>query len=748
MANIKISELPLAVSVCPTGLIPIVQGGDTYAACASFLTSIGTSGTSGGAGATGTSGSSGGAGAAGTAGTSGATGANGTAGTSGGAGSAGSSGESGTSGTSPAGGSSPMVVGFGTCSIVGNCVTAGNNAQNGYSFVGGGCSNNACADYGSILGGCQNTVSGLYSSVLGGINNNAGGSYSFVAGCGLANYQNCTFMANNFVIGDFQSGYNGCSLALDATGKMCIGAGGGGGASPMVVGTGCCSIVGNCSLSNLAGAACSFVGGGCFNNNNGPSSFIGGGTCNGVSATNQVITGGSNNCLGSCYPHGTISGGFFNQPACGFQSFPGVVIAGGVGNATSSGCYDSFCNSWSISPTAQCMGSFSFIGGGFQNNVLGCNSVITGGKLNIVCNQSSFIGGGECNKNVGYCSFIGGGLLNSIFCSGFSNAIVGGYCNEIYNGSYHQITNGTNNKIGCANMSACNNTIVSGNKGYIEGQFGFIGNGSDCNVFGFCPANSIACGTYGGTILNGNCNTICGSFTPGAVNCYSTILGGQNNSASCCFNVIYGCGNFAMGNFANAFGCGLSAMSGCTTFFNNVCVCGTLSKMSGSFKIPHPDPVKAEAGKFLKHSFVESPTAGDNIYRFKVSTTNLLATIELPDYYKFLNENDQVWVSPVGHFGIAYGTVNADQTLVDLVSNADGEFNVLVIGTRKDKVAKDYWNGIEVNEVENEEEYQRVLALKKQIAVDDAKRAEEETAYKLAAEEEAKKTTSETTTIA
>jgi len=676
--------------------------------CISTGTAAGSSGSSGESGSSGSSGESGSSGSSGSSGPSGSPGFNG------------SSGSSGNSGTSP------MVVGFGTCSIVGNCVTAGNNAQNCYSFVGGGCNNNACADFGSILGGCGNTVSGLYSSVLGGEGNSASGSYSFVAGCGLTNAFGCTFMANNFIIGDFQAGYNGCSLALDASGKMCLG--GGGGASPMVVGTGCCSIVGNCSLSNLAGAACSFVGGGCFNNNNGPSSFIGGGTCNGVSATNQVITGGSNNCLGSCYAYGTLGGGFFNQASCGFQPFPGVTIAGGVGNSTTGGTFDTNCACWSINPSASCMGAFSFIGGGFQNNAQACQSIVVGGKSNIVCGMSSFIGGGECNCITSFCSTIVAGLCNTISCTGFANAIVGGYCNKIFNGSYHQITNGQCNTIGCTNFSACNNTIVSGNKGYVDGQFGFIGNSSDCGVFGSC-SNRIACGTYGGTILNGQCNTICGSFSPGVTNCFSTILGGANNSASCCFNVIYGCGNFAMGNFTNAFGCGLSAMSGCTTFFNNVCVCGTLSKMSGSFKIPHPDPVKAEAGKFLKHSFVESPTAGDNIYRFKVSTINLSATIELPDYYKFLNENDQVWVSPVGHFGIAYGTVNADQTAVDLVSNADGEFNVLVIGTRKDKVAKDYWNGIEVNEVENEEEYQRVLALKKQMAIDNVKRAEEDAAY-------------------
>jgi len=131
-----------------------------------------------------------------------------------------------------------------------------------------------------------------------------------------------------------------------------------------------------------------------------------------------------------------------------------------------------------------------------------------------------------------------------------------------------------------------------------------------------------------------------------------------------------------------------------------MCVCGNLSKASGSFKIPHPDPIKAEAGKFLKHSFVESPTAGDNIYRFNITAKNCSASIELPDYYSLLNANDQVWVSPICHFGSAYGFVNTDQTSINICSNSDGEYNVLLIGTRKDKLALDSWNGTEVKDVE------------------------------------------------
>ena len=123
-------------------------------------------------------------------------------------------------------------------------------------------------------------------------------------------------------------------------------------------------------------------------------------------------------------------------------------------------------------------------------------------------------------------------------------------------------------------------------------------------------------------------------------------------------------------------------------------VIGTLTKTSGSFKIDHPNPDMKDT-HHLYHSFVESPNAGDNIYRYQVDTVDGYAEIDLPDYYKYLNENDQVWVSPVQHFGQAYGMVNDEQTKLLIYSNQDGAFNVLLIGTRKDRDAKIGWKGTE-----------------------------------------------------
>lgn len=121
-------------------------------------------------------------------------------------------------------------------------------------------------------------------------------------------------------------------------------------------------------------------------------------------------------------------------------------------------------------------------------------------------------------------------------------------------------------------------------------------------------------------------------------------------------------------------------------FNANLNVVGALSKGSGTFDIAHPDPAKTETHR-LRHSFVESPTRGDNIYRFTV-TVDGEATIDLPDYWPHLNENPQIWVNAAEGFGRAYGKIAEDYLSMRVFADTPGTYNVLLIGTRCDEVAK------------------------------------------------------------
>ncbi len=277
----------------------------------------------------------------------------------------------------------------------------------------------------------------------------------------------------------------------------------------------------------------------------------------------------------------------------------------------------------------------------------GLGNTISGGYSGTSCCNSSFIGGGLFNQVFSEVSSVVGGLANAISNADFS-VIAGGQGNYINNSCRIFIGGGLAHYVN----NSLNSSIGGGSYNSIFGNYSFVGGGASNSVSG----------------------------------CYSAVLGGSGNTVS--------------GNYSGAFGCNLNASAACTMYFNNVCVCGTLSKVSGSFKIPHPDPIKSEQGKFLKHSFVESPTAGDNIYRFNVTAINCSASIQLPDYYSLLNSNDQVFVNAKSHLGYGFGVVNEAQTEIDITTNSDGEYNVLLIGTRKDKLALDAWNGTEVNDVE------------------------------------------------
>jgi hypothetical protein len=276
------------------------------------------------------------------------------------------------------------------------------------------------------------------------------------------------------------------------------------------------------------------------------------------------------------------------------------------------------------------------------------------------------------------------------FCAGFSS-IVGGCFNIMASAACYAFIGG-----GCGN-SICGAT-----------QCGY-----DVIVGGKC--NEIGCGnqSHGGfnAILGGACNkTRCNS-------CYN-VIGGQSNDAgngasagNGYANAIFGSGNNAYGNYG--FVAGLTNTINChdyvailgtysktstatkTTFMCNVCAFGTLTKSSGTFKIDHPNPCKTSTHN-LQHSFVESPTAGDNIYRFKIKIGDKLkGEITLPKYYKYLNTDSQVWVNPVDNLGRAFGVINSKDTKVNITTSEPGNYNVLVISTRKDKDATENWPGTE-----------------------------------------------------
>lgn len=135
---------------------------------------------------------------------------------------------------------------------------------------------------------------------------------------------------------------------------------------------------------------------------------------------------------------------------------------------------------------------------------------------------------------------------------------------------------------------------------------------------------------------------------------------------------------------------------GSFTVYGDIDVQGSIAKQTGTFKINHPNPAKAYK-KDLYHSLVESPTEGDNIYRFSISASTDGEEViqDLPDYWQYLNKNPGIWVNPVGQFANAYGEVIDGGERMKITCEKAGDYKVLLIGTRKDKAALKAWKGVE-----------------------------------------------------
>jgi len=98
-------------------------------------------------------------------------------------------------------------------------------------------------------------------------------------------------------------------------------------------------------------------------------------------------------------------------------------------------------------------------------------------------------------------------------------------------------------------------------------------------------------------------------------------------------------GGFGVKGWCDAVGC----LAG--HFIGDVTVTGTLTKGGGAFRIDHPlDP----GGKYLYHSFVESPDMM-NVYNGNVTLdAEGQAVIELPDWFEALNRDFRYQLTPIG----------------------------------------------------------------------------------------------------
>jgi hypothetical protein len=262
------------------------------------------------------------------------------------------------------------------------------------------------------------------------------------------------------------------------------------------------------------------------------------------------------------------------------------------------------------------------------------------------------------------------GSGNSIMFTSAGNAMFGGNHNGIIAGCFNTMCDGCNTVMSGSAHCMCIADV------YYSAQLGGQCSNWNCSVgpsVGTADCLSAQSGRYSVIAASGSSCT----GTNSAVYNYSYILASSTACLAdyCCSGIL---GRSAFAATAND-----------TQYFD------IINKNAGSFKIPHPNP-EFRYSKVLFHSFVESPTRGETLYRFVVNTISNKARVQLPDYFKYLNEDIITKISPVGHFGTAYVTLDTDLNYFDTSSDIDGQYNILLIGTRKDKDAKRNWSGVEV----------------------------------------------------
>ena len=83
----------------------------------------------------------------------------------------------------------------------------------------------------------------------------------------------------------------------------------------------------------------------------------------------------------------------------------------------------------------------------------------------------------------------------------------------------------------------------------------------------------------------------------------------------------------------------------------------------------------------LRHRCLEGEEHG-TYYTSTVTCHEGLNCIALPSYFQYLNTDARVFVSPLRHFGAAWGEVVGNT--LNITASGCGDFNLLVMCVRKD----------------------------------------------------------------
>jgi len=187
------------------------------------------------------------------------------------------------------------------------------------------------------------------------------------------------------------------------------------------------------STAGFDRALYSFIAGGDDNAITGPDSLIGAGSNNKVSGELSAdVAGANNDVTGNA---GFIGSGSSNQILTSASAtigggYSNTIVAQNVGGtAYSGGSYSFIGGGWqnSILGNQDGVAMYSSIGGGYKNAITGAGGTIAGGELNVASGTEAAVAGGIHNTASNAGAFVGGGSGSS--ATGQFSTVPGGYLN-------------------------------------------------------------------------------------------------------------------------------------------------------------------------------------------------------------------------------------------------------------------------------------------------------------------------------
>ena len=113
---------------------------------------------------------------------------------------------------------------------------------------------------------------------------------------------------------------------------------------------------------------------------------------------------------------------------------------------------------------------------------------------------------------------------------------------------------------------------------------------------------------------------------------------------------------------------------------------GSITGSSKSFRIPHPETSKRDAGYQLRHWCVETDTpAGLVMYRRTIEMTSSRTTIEMPSWFSSLVKDVTVHVTPYRHFGSGWGDCIGNT--IEVYTTTLGQWHIQILACRADEHA-------------------------------------------------------------